>query len=64
MQLSNNKIDPTNVFPEKEHQSQELQWAMGNVKSVSKKITTFYQKLVEQNLAKLSQHNAQLKNVT
>ena len=36
MQLSNEQTDPTNAFLESERQISETQWAMGNVKSVSK----------------------------
>ena len=54
LQLNNKQMDPTNAFVEKERQSSERQWAMENVKSVSKNLKTsafFDKKLAEKKLA-------------
>ena len=64
VQLSNNQTDPTIAFVENEGQSLETQWAMGNVKPVSKKVKKFRSFLTKtrrkKNWARISQQAAQI----
>ena len=67
MHLSKKQTDRTNAFVENDGQSRETQWAMGNVKSVSKKFKKF--RFLRRQLAqiffpqKISQHSAQVNGV-
>ena len=68
MQLSNKQMDPLNTIVEKERRNKEMQRAMGNVESVSKKFknfSSFSDKNWPENYfwQKLSQHAAQLNGV-
>ena len=64
MQPSNKRMDSTNAFVENEHQIWEMEWAMGNGKSVMKKFKTFALLLTEpggkKSWQKVSQHATQV----
>ena len=49
MQLSNKQTDHCKLLAEKSRQNQETQWAMGNVESLEKKFSPFYDENCRQN---------------
>ena len=65
MQLSNKQMDHCKLLAEKSRQIQETQWAMGNVESLEKKFSPFYDENWRQNCfcQKVIQDTARLNGV-